>query len=140
TLQPNNQDDPLPQYYKPLVGRIYAARLDVGLGLLDGRYGKLLEVGYGSGLLLPTLHSICDELTALDLEREPPGLREVLERLGVRAKLVQGNLLELPFSDGAFDAAVAFSILEHLKPETLPRAADELHRVLAPRGTLLVGC
>ena len=49
TLQPNNQDDPLPQYYKPLVGKIYSARLDIGLELLEPRYGKLLEVGYGSG-------------------------------------------------------------------------------------------
>lgn len=140
TLQPNNQDDPLPQYYKPIVGRIYSARLDVGLELLDGHYRKLLEVGYGSGLLLPTLQSICDELTALDMEREPAGLKETLERLGVRAKLVQGNLLELPFENGAFDAVVAFSILEHLKPETLPSAAAEIHRVLQPGGSFLVGC
>jgi ubiquinone/menaquinone biosynthesis C-methylase UbiE len=139
-LQPNDSVDPLAYYYKPLIGRIFAARLDVGLGLLGSHYRKLLEVGYGSGLLLPTLQIICDELVALDREPEPPGLRDTLQRLGVRAKLVQGDLLELPFSEREFDAVVAFSILEHLKPDQLARAASEISRVLEPGGTVLVGC
>jgi SAM-dependent methyltransferase len=140
TLRPNDDVDPLPYYYKPIIGRVFAARLDVGLGLLDGHYKRLLEVGYGSGLLMPTLQSICDELSGVDLVAVPPGLEETLAQLGVRARLVQGNLLELPFTDGEFDAVVAFSILEHLKPESLERAARELARVLVARGTVLIGC
>ena len=140
-LVPNNAVDPLPYYYRPLVGRVFAARLNIGLGLLDGHYGRLLEIGYGSGLLMPTLASTCDELYGLDLEREPAGLRDRLGRLGVRPKeLVQANARSMPFSDGFFDAVVAFSIFEHLRAHELELTLAECARVLGPAGRLLVGC
>jgi SAM-dependent methyltransferase len=140
-LQPNNDVDPLPYYYKPLVGRIFAARLNTGLRLLDGHFSRLLEIGYGSGLLMPTLAGACDELYGVDLEREPPGLSERLLRLGVRPRaLVQADVRALPFSDGHFGAVVAFSIFEHLRAHQLAPALAEVARVLGPRGQLLVGC
>jgi SAM-dependent methyltransferase len=141
-LRPNNQVDPLRFYYKPLVGRVFRARIDAGLALLDGqRFRRLLEIGYGSGLLMPTLHEAADELHGADLEAEPPGLRAALERLGVRpASLVQADIQSLPFPDAHFDGVVAFSILEHLRAPELARAGAELARVTAPGGRLLIGC
>jgi SAM-dependent methyltransferase len=140
-LVPNNAVDPLPYYYRPLLGRVFAARLNIGLRLLDGRYGRILEVGYGSGLLMPTLASVCDELYGLDLEHEPPELRERLERLGVRPReLVQANARSMPFADGFFDVVVAFSIFEHLRAHELEVTLAEVARVLGPNGRLLVGC
>ncbi len=140
-LAPNNDADPLPYYYRPLIGRVFAARLNSGLRLLDGRFARLLEIGYGSGVLMPTLASVCDELYGLDLVPEPPGLRGRLERLGVRPRaLVQANAQAMPFADGFFDAVVAFSIFEHLRGTELGPALAEAARVLRPGGTLLVGC
>jgi len=140
-LQPNNAVDPFKFYYKPLVGRVFAARLDTGLGLIDGRFRRLLEVGYGSGLLMPTLSAITDELYGADLEREPPHLRPSLRALGVEPReLVQADISSLPFEDGFFDGVVAFSILEHLKPDALAGAAREVARVLSPGGRFVVGC
>jgi SAM-dependent methyltransferase len=140
-LTPNNAVDPLRFYYKPLVGRVFAARIDAGLSLLEGRFHRLLEIGYGSGLLMPTLSTITGELYGADLELEPPGLRATLSRLGVTpAQLVQADIRKLPFEAGFFDGAVAFSILEHLKPEALAEALTEVARVLAPGGRFLVGC
>lgn len=140
-LAPNNAVDPLPYYYKPLVGRIFAARLNIGLRLLDGHFPRLLEIGYGSGLLMPTLAGACDELYGVDLEREPPELRARLARLGVAPRaLVQADVQALPFADGHFAAVVAFSIFEHLRGAQLAPALAEAARVLAPRGQLLIGC
>jgi len=140
-LTPNNDADPLPFYYKPMVGRIFVARLDTGLALVEGRFQKLLEIGYGSGLLMPTLAALTDELYGADLEVEPPGLRGKLSQLGVTPKqLVQADIQDLPFADGFFDGVVAFSILEHLKPHQLARACREVARVLRPGGRFLVGC
>jgi len=34
TFHPNGTDDPLPYYYKPLVGRLYCARIEQALALL----------------------------------------------------------------------------------------------------------
>jgi ubiquinone/menaquinone biosynthesis C-methylase UbiE len=140
-LTANGASDPLPFYYKPLVGRLFAARLNIGLALLQGRFQRILEIGYGSGLLMPTLASVCDELYGLDLEPEPPGLRARLEQLGVKPRdLVQADVQKMPFADGFFDAVVAFSIFEHLKGHELGPALAEVARVLSPQGQLLVGC
>lgn len=140
-LVPNNAVDPLPYYYRPLLGKLFTARLNIGLRLLDGHYPRLLEVGYGSGLLMPTLASACDELYGVDLEHEPDGLRDRLARLGVRPQqLVQANAQAMPFADGFFDAVVAFSIFEHLRAGELRTALAEVARVLAPGGRFLVGC
>jgi SAM-dependent methyltransferase len=141
TLEPNNEVDPLHYYYRPLVGRVFRARIDAGLRLIDRRFRRLLEIGYGSGLLMPTLASIADELTGVDLEAEPPRLRAALTRLGVHPKsLVRADIQTLPFADGEFDGSVAFSILEHLKQAELERAMAEVARVLEPGGHFLVGC
>ena len=140
-LVPNNAVDPLPYYYRPLIGKVFAARLNTGLRLLDGRFARLLEIGYGSGLLMPTLASACDELYGLDLEAEPPGLRERLGRLGVTpAALVQANARSMPFADGFFDAVVAFSIFEHLRAHELELTLAECARVTKPGSRFLVGC
>jgi SAM-dependent methyltransferase len=140
-LRPNNEYDPLPHYYRPFVGRIFVARLNTGLRLLDGRFSRLLEIGYGSGLLMPTLAAACDELYGLDREREPAGLRARLDRLGVKPKaLVQSDARSMPFAGGFFDGVVAFSIFEHLRSDELPAALAEVARVLRPGGRLLVGC
>jgi len=65
TLVPNNDVDPLRFYYRPLIGRVFRARIDAGLALLSGRYRRLLEIGYGSGLLMPTLARVLEPGGAL---------------------------------------------------------------------------
>jgi SAM-dependent methyltransferase len=139
-LTPNNAVDPLAFYYRPLVGRIFRARIDLGLGLLDRGYEELLEVGYGSGLLLPTLAQATRRLTGVDLEPPPPGLADYLRGRGVEAELAQGDVRELPFSAGRYDCVVAFSIFEHLGGDALERGVEEIARVLRPGGTFLLGC
>jgi SAM-dependent methyltransferase len=142
-LNPNSDVDPLSFYYKPLVGRIFVARIDAGLRLIDRgeRFCRLLEVGYGSGLLMPTLNSITDELYGVDLLPEPPGLRERLGALGVAPRaLVQADVRAQPFDGQHFDGVVAFSIFEHLRPGELPQALAEVARVLVRGGRLLIGC
>jgi SAM-dependent methyltransferase len=140
-LTPNSDVDPFKYYYTPLVGRIFSARLQIGLDLIEGHFQRLLEIGYGSGLLMPTLSKVTDELYGADLLPEPPGLRDRLKQLGVQPKeLVQADIRKLPFADGKFDGVVAFSILEHLKADELRGALAELARVLQPGGKLLVGC
>ena len=49
-----------------------------------------------------------------------------------------GDLLELPAIDGEFGAAIAFYSIIHLEPGELPRAFEEIHRVLLPGGLFLV--
>jgi hypothetical protein len=83
SLAPNNPVDPLRYYYVPVIGRIFRARIDLGLALLAGPYRRLLEVGFGSGLLLPTLARIAGRVDGIDLESDPDDVRGRLSALGV---------------------------------------------------------
>jgi ubiquinone/menaquinone biosynthesis C-methylase UbiE len=59
--------------------------------------------------------------------------------LGIPTFLKKGNILDLPYEDHFFDAVLCVSILEHLQPDSLPRAIDEIKRVLKPSGDLVYG-
>jgi hypothetical protein len=53
-LEPNNDDDRLKYYYVPIVGRLYVGRINMTLGLLKrDEFSSILEIGYGSGVLMP---------------------------------------------------------------------------------------
>lgn len=146
SLAPNDDVDPLKCYYVPLLGRVFMARIDLGLQLLDQslagqRIGRLLEVGYGSGLLMPTLARAADVLDGLDLTSQPEVVRAALGRLGVRVgTLWRGSICAMPLASGIYDAVIAFSILEHLRAPELKDALAEVRRVLAPGGRFVVGC
>jgi SAM-dependent methyltransferase len=105
---------------------------------------RVLDVGYAFAepAYLAGLSALgARELVGVDLaEAEVPGLRGVV-----------ADLRELPFRAGSFDLILCISTLEHIgldntvyglaveqDEETQERALLELHRVLAPRGRLLV--
>jgi SAM-dependent methyltransferase len=50
----------------------------------------------------------------------------------------EGDLLDLPAADGEFGAVVAFYSIIHLEAGELPRACEEIYRVLRPNGLALV--
>jgi SAM-dependent methyltransferase len=135
-LRPNDAHDPLPYYYHPWVGWLYRHRLQMGLDMLPAGGRRVLEVGVGSGVLVPTLTARYAEYTGTDLTLAP-GL-EALVAPGCRATFRRADLLadgDLPA--GAFDAIVCFSVLEHIRDAD--GAARGLARALAPGGTLVTG-
>jgi ubiquinone/menaquinone biosynthesis C-methylase UbiE len=136
TLKPNDGVDPLPYYYHPWVGWLFRHRLQMGLDFLPDRGQRVLEVGVGSGVLIPTLTRHFAEYTGTDLTLAPE-----LERLvapGCRAEFRRADLLrdgDLPANH--FDAIVCFSVLEHIADAD--GAARSLAGALAPGGTLVTG-
>jgi SAM-dependent methyltransferase len=136
TLTPNNADDPLPYYYHPWVGWLYRHRLQMGLDFLPERGQRVLEVGVGSGVLVPTLTRHFASYTGTDLTLAPDLPRLVTP--GCEAEFRRADLLrdgDLP--DAHFDAIVCFSVLEHIADAG--GAARSLARALAPGGTLVTG-
>ena len=85
---------------------------------------RVLDAGCGEGVLV-------DEFASrLAIE----GLDQHYSSERVRA----GSLMALPYADGSFDRALCLDVLEHLTFEEQPKALEELHRVLARDGQLLV--
>lgn len=131
-------DDPLDYYYRPLTAGLYRARLTLALRLLgEGPYEALLEVGYGSGILLPELSRRARRVAAVDVHRERDAVDDALRALGVEAELRRASVFELPYAADAFDAVACLSVLEHLTD--LETAFGELSRVLRPGGVAVIG-
>jgi SAM-dependent methyltransferase len=135
-LRPNNERDPLPYYYRPLTGWLYRHRLQMGLDLVPPGGRRVLEVGVGSGVLVPTLTARFPEYLGTDLV-----LAEGLGALvapGCAASFRSADLLvEDALPAAAFDVVVCFSVLEHIADAD--GAARGLARALAPGGTLITG-
>ena len=136
-LEPNGRDDPLPYYYKPLVGRIYRARIEQGLSMLNPPYGAILEVGFGSGILLPSLCRMGEFVAGVDLQSDPEKTGSVMERLGARCTLKRGDLRDDVFEGRKFDLIVAVSVLEHI--HDLEPVFQRFFELLNPEGQVLVG-
>ncbi len=136
-LRPNGPADPLPYYYAPVVGLLYRQRIEQGLSMLSPPYGSILEVGYGSGVLLPSLCRIGDYVAGVDLNSDPHEVTTAVSRLGAECELKKGNLLHDLFGNQRFDLIVAFSVLEHI--EDLGPVFAMFHQLLMPSGHLLVG-
>jgi SAM-dependent methyltransferase len=135
-LHPNDEHDPLPYYYNPWVGWLYRHRLQMGLDLLPAGGKRVLEIGVGSGVLVPTLTKRYAEYTGTDLTLAP-GL-EALVAPGCKAEFRRADLLaDADLPEGHFDAVVCFSVLEHIADSR--GAARGLARALAPGGTLVTG-
>jgi SAM-dependent methyltransferase len=135
-LVPNSEFDPLPYYYRPVVGHLYRHRLRMGLGLVPSGGRRVLEIGVGSGILVPSLTAGFPEYVGTDLLLAP-GL-DSLVTPGCHATFLVADLLDpnaLPA--GTFDVVVCLSVLEHIADSEA--AARCLVRALAPGGTLVAG-
>lgn len=130
--------DPIEFYRRPLVGRLFRRRIDLGLALLgDRRFGSALEIGYGAGAVLSALASVVDDLHGIDLDADADAIGKRLAGRGVSARLVRGSVYELPYPDAHFDLVVSFSVFEHLHQYV--DGLREVSRVLKPSGSFLLG-
>lgn len=96
--------------------------------------GRVLEVGPGGGRLTPMLTGRFPEYVGVDVTVE--FLRRLARLDGSPDWLVAADVHHLPFVDSSFSAVVMIRVYNFLVNP--PQALDELKRVLAPGGYLLL--
>ena len=116
--------------FGPLCSYPAAALLDAAL--VTAGY-RVLDAGTGPGPVAALAVGRGAQVVAVDAEAS---MLEVVRRQVPAATVRQAILPDLPFPDGAFDAAVANFVINHLGD---PRAGvAELARVVRPGGRLAV--
>jgi len=111
---------------------------EVALSLLPQAPERVLDLGTGSGLLLPSLLDRADLVIAVDASTTMLQLaRQTAGKAAVdRCEFRLGDLEHLPVADGEVDAVVACMVLHHVpRPQA---AITEAWRALAPGGELTV--
>lgn len=96
--------------------------------------GKLLEVGCAHGFLLNHLRS--QNWNVKGLEVSPIAAGYATDNLGL--DVYCGKLEDAGYSDNSFDVVLLLDVLEHLHRPF--EALNEIGRILAPGGVLVVQC
>lgn len=102
------------------------------------RGARMLEVGCGPGNALGAFATHCEPalLVGLDVDTELlDQARSALERDGVEATLVAGDIRQLPFQTESFDVVVDFGTCYHIADAEL--ALREVERVLVRGGVFV---
>src|SRR4051812_19679346 len=87
--------------------------------------GKILDVGFGMGLLVRTLLKRGVDVHGMDVARRV--VEEAEQFAPGRFKV--GSILEMPYPDAAFQTVISTDCLEHIAEADVPRALAELYRV-----------
>jgi ubiquinone/menaquinone biosynthesis C-methylase UbiE len=108
----------------------------------EGRtFGRVLEVGAGTGFFTINL-ALGGALEGAELEATDisQGMLDVCERNGrehgLEITTTQGDAEALPYEDDTFDLVIGHAFIHHLPVPG--KAIMEMHRVLAPGGTLVI--
>jgi SAM-dependent methyltransferase/4-amino-4-deoxy-L-arabinose transferase-like glycosyltransferase len=124
--------------FHPICGAVYRKRFDLVYSFLPARCNRILEVGFGPGVLIPALAQRCDSYCGIDIHREAHKVRAKLEEKMVsNCALLAADAYEIPFKAGVFDVILCQSVLEHLR--SLDKAIAEIKRVLKDGGRLILG-
>src|SRR4051812_10372097 len=105
----------------------WAAELAADKQVLDAGCG----LGYGAAMLAD---GGAASVTAVDIAPEIVDVAR--DQAGDRVRFETADVRSLPFPDDAFDLVVCFEVIEHVDEQE--SALDELRRVLAPGGLLVV--
>ncbi|HOO91363.1 MAG TPA: class I SAM-dependent methyltransferase [Syntrophales bacterium] len=117
---------------------MYRKRVDLCLELC--RQGeKVLEVGFGSGLTFLSMADKYRQIYGLDMDSDIAHVTRYFKEKGLDVNLLNGNVLDMPYEDNTFDTVILISILEHLQPDVLNKAAGEIKRVLRTGGQVVIG-
>jgi 2-polyprenyl-6-hydroxyphenyl methylase / 3-demethylubiquinone-9 3-methyltransferase len=92
---------------------------------------KVLDIGCGGGFLSNYLAEAGFAVTGLDVAAESLTIAQRHDTTG-RACYVRGDAYRLPYADGAFQAACAMDVLEHVDEPS--RTLVEAARILQPGG------
>jgi ubiquinone/menaquinone biosynthesis C-methylase UbiE len=97
---------------------------------------KILEVGCGIGTDL-TNFAKSNDAVGIDISKESLKLaKENFKLHDLKGKFIHASATKLPFKDKAFDLIYSCGVLHHIP--NIINAVSEIHRVLKPKGKIII--
>ena len=115
----------LDRLYKVRLGVTRTALNNIFLGRMD-RSIKILEIGSNTGMQLALLQRMGFK-NLYGIEPQDYAVKTCKARTR-NIHLIEGNVFELPFSNGHFDLVFTSGVLIHINPKDIERAMREIHR------------
>lgn len=121
-------------------GEINRLRREIAAAIPDN--ANVLDVGCGTGALLPLLMTRGGRVTAID--KDPEMVRTARERVADTApehvKITRNTALEIDhlFKDNEFDAVVLSLVMSELTTDERAWVVDQCARILKPNGLLII--
>lgn len=98
--------------------------------------GKILEIGFGSGMNMLEYPNTVREMIAIDPSRELYAMaNDRIRQSGIRVQFMAGSAEQLPFNDDEFDTTVSTWSLCSIP--NVEKALGEIFRTLKPGGKFL---
>ena len=120
--------------YDHTFGKVAAEGRKHSVEIINQSRGRVLEVGVGTGLSLPT-YARHLEIVGIDLS---PQMIECARKLHPIIEFRQADMEALPVANGTWAGLVAFYSLIHVPRDRVVATLREFRRVLRPRGLLLL--
>lgn len=122
-------------YEAPLGRALDAAECRALIGLASPHPGeRALDAGCGTGIYTRRLAERGLEVAGIDLD---PEMVAAARLKAPAARLIQGDVMSLPFEDASFDLVVSVTVLCFVSDPQ--RAVGELIRVARPGGRVVLG-
>lgn len=109
--------------------------VQLALSCLPDRNARILEAGCGSGRVVKHLHDLgYRRVEGVELNQAAVSW---VNRQFPELRIDSGDLLNMPYEDGCFDAVLSFGVVEHFR-KGLDDPLRSLWRVLKPGGVAVV--
>ena len=115
-----------------LNGHIYKSLMLANLNYINR---NVLHIGCNSGGNTNIMNKLFIGVEGIDIN---PKAIERAKSLYPNIPFKVGNICDLPYSDGSFDGIYMLDILEHIYPEDVPVAINEIKRVLKKDGYVFI--
>lgn len=129
---------PAYSHKNPLINWLFWQRLrKVMEHVENNQYENILDFGCGSGVMLPFLSSISQQVIAVDVDLLP--IQSVQKYIPLANNVEVKDATKINISDlskNSFDLIIALDVLEHV--DNLPKTLSDLFSLLKPNGQLIV--
>jgi len=119
-------------------GRLYFGYIDYCVTQVNNYSGRILDAGCGDGRLLGEIYSVSKikkELYGVDYSTNAI---EFARLFVPEATFIQADLIKLPYEDNFFDVIFLVEVLEHFRPDDIPKILRELSRIIKKDGRLII--